>query len=157
MDNHVEVAILAGGCYWIMQESLRHREGVISTRVGWTGGDDEAPSDEDNKGHAESTEVTFDPHRLSFKELLEVYLRFHRPDLSVDVVGSAYRSEVFYTNDEQRRIAGETIPEVSALQLFPGDFVTKVTPAGAFWEADAEDQNYFQHFSRRVSATRERA
>ena len=157
MSDKTETAYLAGGCAWIMQALLSMPEGVTSSRKGWMGGEGDNPTEEDVGGHAETVEVTFDPVRLSYRGLLEVYLRFHRPDLSVDVVGSAYRSEVFYTNDEQRRIAEETIPEVSALQLFPGDFVTQVTPAGAFWEADAEDQNYFQHFSRRVPATRERA
>ena len=88
MSDNVETAVLAGGCYWTMQQLLRHRDGVISTRVGWTGGENDNPTEEDNAGHAEAVKVTFDPKRLSYRDLLEYFFMFHRPDLSEGIVGS---------------------------------------------------------------------
>ena len=146
MSDHVETAILAGGCYWIMQQLLRHRDGVISTRVGWTGGDNDNPTEDNNSGHAEAVEVTFDPERLSYRDLLEYFFLVHRADLDERVVGSGYRSEIFYTSDEQRQVAEDTIADANAAGLWPGKVVTKISEAGPFWEAEAEDQNYLQHY-----------
>ena len=146
MTDSTETAILAGGCAWIMQQLLRHPRGVISTRVGWTGGNGDNPTEEDPQGHAEAVEVVFDPARLSYRELLEYFFQVHRADLAEDLVGSIYRSEIFYTSDEQRKVAGDTIAAADASGLWPGKVVTKISEAGPFWEAEAEDQNYLQHY-----------
>ena len=119
MSDDTETAILAGGCFWIMQQLLRDRDGVISTRVGWTGGENDNPTEEDNSGHAEAVEVVFDPERISYRDLLELFFQIHRPDLGPDVVGSAYRSEIFYTTDEQRQVAEGTIADVDACGTGP--------------------------------------
>ena len=141
-----ETAILAGGCFWVVQELLRHRDGVISTRVGYTGGENENPTDENHPGHAEGVEVVFDPERLTYRELLAFFFQAHRPDLGEDLVGSDYRSEIFYTSDEQRRVAEQTILEFEAARLFPGTVVTRVSEAGRFWEAPADDQDYLHRY-----------
>jgi peptide-methionine (S)-S-oxide reductase len=146
MSDNTETAILAGGCFWIMQQLLRDRDGVVSTRVGWTGGENDNPTEENNSGHAEAVEVVFDPERISYRDLLEFFFRIHRPDLGGDLVGSSYRSEIFYTTDEQRKAAEETIPGVDASRHWPGKVVTEVSEAGRFWEAEAEDQDYFQRY-----------
>lgn len=146
MSDNVETAILAGGCYWIMQQLLRHRDGVVSTRVGWTGGENENPTEEDNSGHAETVEVTFDPTRLSYREVLEFFFLVHRPDLDETVVGPSYRSEIFYTSDEQRRIAEEVISDVDASGHWPGSVLTKITKAGPFWEAEQDDHDYLHRY-----------
>jgi peptide-methionine (S)-S-oxide reductase len=144
--DNAETAVLAGGCFWIMQQLLRDRDGVISTRVGWTGGENENPTEENNSGHAEAVEVTFDPERISYRDLLEYFFQVHRPDLGERLVGSGYRSEIFYTSDEQRRVAEETIRDVDASGHWPGKVVTEISEAGRFWEAEAEDQDYFQRY-----------
>ena len=95
MSDNAETAILAGGCFWPAQELLRHREGVISTRVGYTGGENDNPTDEDHPGHAEAVEIVFDPERISYRGLLEFFFQIHRPDLGERFVGSSYRSEIF--------------------------------------------------------------
>jgi peptide-methionine (S)-S-oxide reductase len=146
MSEKVEIAILAGGCYWIMQQALRQRDGVISTCVGWTGGENDNPTEEDNSGHAEAVKVTFDPERLPYRDLLEFFFLVHRPDLDERIVGSGYRSEIFYTSDEQRAVAEQTISDVNASGHWPGNVVTKISAAGTFWEAVAEDQDYFQRY-----------
>lgn len=146
MGNEVETAVLAGGCFWVMQQLLRHCDGVISTRVGLTGGQNDSPTVEDNVGHAEAVEVVFDPERLSYRGLLEYFFQVHRPDLDEHLVRSDYRSAIFYKTDEQRKVAEETIVDVDASGHWPGRVVTKVTEAGPFWEAEAEDQDYFQRY-----------
>ena len=146
MRDNTECAVLAGGCFWIMQQLLRHRDGVISTRVGWTGGKNENPNLENNVGHAEAVEVTFDPDRLSYRELLEYFFMVHRPDLGEDVVGICYRSEIFHTSDEQRVVAEETIRDVDASGHWPGKVVTRVSKAGRFWGEAPEQQDYLQRF-----------
>jgi peptide-methionine (S)-S-oxide reductase len=146
MSENTETAVLAGGCFWIMQQLLRQHDGVISTRVGWTGGQNDNPTEEDNCGHAEAVEVVFDPGRLSYRNLLEFFFQVHRPDLGEDLVGSAYRSEIFYAGDEQRRAAEETIADVDAAGHWPGKVVTGITMAGPFWEAEAGDQDYFLRY-----------
>lgn len=142
----VETAVLAGGCAWIMQALLSQPEGVVSTRTGWMGGEGENPSEEDDGGHAEVVEVLFDPQRLTYRGLLEVFFQAHRADLGKGVVGSIYRSEIFYTNAEQLSVAEETIRDVDASGHWPGKTVTKVSPAGVFWADGPEDQNYLQRF-----------
>jgi peptide-methionine (S)-S-oxide reductase len=146
MGETTETAILAGGCFWPAQELLRRRVGVLSTRVGYTGGENENPTDENHPGHAEAVEVVFDPERTSYRDVLEFFFQMHRPDLGEQVVGNGYRSEIFYTTDEQRRVAETTIVDADAAGLWPGKVVTRVSQAAPFWEVPGEDQNYLQHY-----------
>jgi peptide-methionine (S)-S-oxide reductase len=146
MSDNTETAILAGGCFWPAQELLRRRPGVISTRVGYTGGENGNPTADDHPGHAEAVEVIFDPERTSYRDILEYFFQMHRPDLGEEHVGSDYRSEIFYTSDEQRQIAEHTIAAADASGIWPTKVVTKISQAGPFWAAEAEDQNYLQHF-----------
>ncbi len=125
MADNTETAILAGGCAWIMQQLLRHPDGVISTRTGFMGGENENPTEENDGGHAEVVEVVFDPELLSYRGLLEVFFQVHRPDLDASIVGSLYRSEIFCTSTEQRRVAEDTIRDVDASGHWPGETVTK--------------------------------
>ena len=146
MSENTETAILAGGCFWPAQELLRHRRGVISTRVGYTGGQNDNPTAGHHPGHAEAVEVIFDPRQTSYREILEFFFQIHRPDLGKEVVGSGYRSEIFYTSHEQRQVAEDTIAATDASGIWPGKVVTKISEAGLFWAAEAEDQNYLQHY-----------
>ncbi len=146
VGGDAETAILAGGCFWIMQQLLRQRDGVISTRVGWIGGENEHPTEENHPGHAEAVEVEFDPGRLSFRDLLEWFFQVHRADLGEDLVGSSYRSEIFFTTDEQREVAEGTIRDVDASGHWPGRVVTEISEAGRFWEADAEEQDFLHRY-----------
>jgi peptide-methionine (S)-S-oxide reductase len=145
-NPETETAILAGGCFWPAQELLRHRAGVISTRVGYTGGQNDNPTADHHPGHAEAVEVIFDPGRTSYRDILEFFLQIHRPDLGEELVGSDYRSEIFYASDEQRQVAADTIADVAASGMWPGKIVTKMSQAGPFWEAKAEDQDYLRHY-----------
>ncbi|MFN8164513.1 MAG: peptide-methionine (S)-S-oxide reductase [Solirubrobacterales bacterium] len=148
MGDTAETVILAGGCGWIMQQLLRHPDGVISTRMGWTGGEGDNPTERSPGGHAEAVEVVFDRERLSFRDLLEYFLQVHRADLGEHLVGSIYRSEIFCTSDEQRRVAEETIFDVDASNHWLGKTVTRISEAGRFrfWEAEAADQDYFLRY-----------
>jgi peptide-methionine (S)-S-oxide reductase len=146
MGDHTETAILAGGCFYIVQELLRHRDGVISTRVGYTGGENDDPTEENHPGHAEAVETVFDPERISYRDLLGFFFKIHRADLGERIVGSEYRSEIFYTNAEQRQVAEGMIPDADASGWWPGKVVTRVSEAGPFWEAEAEDQHYFRRY-----------
>ena len=144
--SDTESAILAGGCFWVMQQLLESRDGVISTRVGWIGGENENPTEENNSGHAEAVEVVFDPGRISYRDLLEFFFMVHRPDLGEELVGSTYRSAIFCTGEEQRRVAEETIADVDASGHWPGKVMTEISDAGPFWGAEAQDQSYFQRY-----------
>jgi peptide-methionine (S)-S-oxide reductase len=149
MTQTTEKAILAGGCFWGMQDLIRKRPGVISTRVGYTGGDVENATYSNHEGHAEAIEITFDPEQTSFRDLLEFFFQVHDPttlDRQGNDVGSSYRSGIFYLNDEQKREAEDTIADVEASGLWPGKVVTEVTAAGPFWEAEPEHQNYLQRY-----------
>ena len=146
MDDTTETAVLAGGCAWIMQQLLRHPEGVVSTRTGFMGGYGENPTEENSMGHAEVVEVVFDPSRLTYRGLLEVFFQVHRPDLDESVVGSLYRSEVFCTSPDQRRVAEEMIRDVDASGHWLGRTVTKISEAGVFWEMGPQDQDYLLRF-----------
>jgi peptide-methionine (S)-S-oxide reductase len=146
MTGDNETAILSGGCSWVMQQLLRHPAGVISTRVGWTGGEGDNPSEANPQGHAEAVEVVFDRERLSYRELLEYFFQVHRADLGEELVGSIYRSAIFCTSEEQRRVAEETIADVDASEHWPGSTVTEICGAGRFWEDPAESQDYFLSF-----------
>jgi peptide-methionine (S)-S-oxide reductase len=147
MTSSNERAILAGGCFWGMQDLLRRYPGVISTRVGYTGGDVPNATYRNHKGHAEAIEIIFDPQQLSYRRLLEFFFQIHDPTTSNrqgNDVGTSYRSAIFYTNDEQKHVAEETIADVNASGLWPGKAVTEVVPAGAFWEAEPEHQDYLE-------------
>jgi peptide-methionine (S)-S-oxide reductase len=148
MSENAETAILAGGCFWPAQELLRHRDGVISTRVGYTGGENDHPTAGHHPGHAEAVEVIFDPGRTSYRNILEFFFQIHRADLGEGLVGSSYRSEISCTSEEQRKVAEETIRDVDASGHWPGKVVTKISKAGLFWEAEAEaeDQDYFRRY-----------
>jgi len=148
MNENTETAVLAGGCAWIMQQLLRRPKGVISTRTGWSGGDGDNPTEESPEGHAEVVEVVFDPRRLSYRQLLEYFFQVHRPDLDETLVGSIYRSEIFYTSEEQRQVAEETIRDVDASEHWLGKTVTKVSEAGRFLEMETADQDYFLDYPR---------
>jgi peptide-methionine (S)-S-oxide reductase len=147
MSDNTETAILAGGCFWGVQELLRHREGVISTRVGYTGGENENPTYRKHPGHAEAVEIVFDPERISYRDILEFFFQIHDPttkNRQGNDIGSSYRSEIFYTSDEQRQVAQDTIADVEASGLWPGKVVTEISEAVPFWEAEPEHQDYLQ-------------
>ncbi|WP_295123840.1 peptide-methionine (S)-S-oxide reductase MsrA [uncultured Leifsonia sp.] len=154
-----EKAILAGGCFWGMQDLIRKRPGVVSTRVGYSGGDVPNATYRNHGTHAEAIEIEFDPERISYRDLLEFFFQIHDPSTKNrqgNDVGTSYRSAIFYENDEQRRVAEDTIADVDASGLWPGKVVTEVEPAGAFWEAEPEHQDYLEripwgytcHFAR---------
>jgi peptide-methionine (S)-S-oxide reductase len=147
VSSQQERAILAGGCFWGVQELLRKYPGVISTRVGYSGGDIRNATYRNHGRHAEAVEVIFDPSVLSYRQLLEIFFQIHDPSTrnrQGNDVGESYRSAIFYTTGEQRRIAEETIADVDASGLWPGKVVTEVAPAGDFWEAEPEHQDYLQ-------------
>jgi peptide-methionine (S)-S-oxide reductase len=146
MKDGTKTAILAAGCYWMVQQLVRHLDGVVSTRVGYIGGENENPTNDNHPGHAEAVEIVFDPDRLSYRDLLEYFFQIGRPDLEESIVGSRYRSEIFYTTEEQRRVAEETVADVKASGFWP-KVVTAVSEAGPFWESEVpEDQDYLQRY-----------
>ena len=149
MTSSTERAVLAGGCFWGMQDLIRKYPGVISTRVGYTGGDVPNATYRKHGTHAEAIEITFDPTQISYRKLLEFFFQIHDPttrNRQGNDVGTSYRSVIFYTSAEQKRIAEDTIADVEASGLWPGKVVTDVTPAGPFWEAEPEHQDYLEHF-----------
>src|SRR6476620_4554761 len=136
MTSSTERAVLAGGCFWGVQDLIRKYPGVISTRVGYTGGDVPNATYRKHGTHAEAIEIIFDPTRISFRKLLEFFFQIHVPttrNRQGNDIGLSYRSAIFYTTDEQKRIALDTITDVEASGLWPGKVVTEVTPAGPFW------------------------
>jgi peptide-methionine (S)-S-oxide reductase len=142
-----EKAILAGGCFWGMQDLIRKLPGVTSTRVGYTGGDVPNATYRNHGTHAEAIEIEYDPERTSYRDLLEFFFQIHDPSTKNrqgNDIGTSYRSAIFYENDEQRRIAEDTIADVDASGLWPGKVVTEVTAAGPFWEAEPEHQDYLE-------------
>jgi len=144
-----EKAILAGGCFWGVQELVRKQPGVVSTRVGYTGGDVPNATYRNHGTHAEAIEIVFDPSVTSYRELLEFFFQIHDPSTrnrQGNDIGMSYRSAIFYTSDEQKRIAEDTIADVDASGLWPGKVVTEVATAGPFWEAEPEHQDYLQHY-----------
>jgi peptide-methionine (S)-S-oxide reductase len=144
-----ERAIFAGGCFWGMQDLIRRRNGVLSTRVGYSGGDVANATYRNHGSHAEAIEILFDPEQTSYRELLEFFFQIHDPttrNRQGNDLGASYRSAIFYTSDEQERIAQDTIDDVNASGLWPGKVVTEVAPAGDFWEAEPEHQDYLEHY-----------
>jgi len=145
--SQTERAVLAGGCFWGLQELLRTYPGVVSTRVGYSGGDVQNATYRNHGTHAEALEVIFDPTQLSYRRLLEFFFQIHDPttlNRQGNDRGLSYRSAIYYTTDEQRRIAEDTIADVEASHLWPGKVVTEVSPAGEFWEAEPEHQDYLE-------------
>jgi peptide-methionine (S)-S-oxide reductase len=142
-------AILAGGCFWGMQDLIRKRPGVVSTRVGYTGGDTPNATYRNHGSHAEAIEITFDPAAVSYRDLLELFFQIHDPttrNRQGNDVGASYRSAIYFLDDEQRRVAEDTIADVEASGLWPGRVVTEVAPAGPFWEAEPEHQDYLEQY-----------
>ena len=145
MTETTERAVLAGGCFWGVQDLIRRRPGVISTRVGYSGGDVANATYRNHGSHAEAIEIIFDPTQTSYRDLLEFFFQVHDPttrNRQGNDVGASYRSAIFYTDDEQKRVALDTIADVNASGLWPGDVVTEVEPVGPFWEAEPEHQDY---------------
>ena len=149
MANEPETAILAGGCFWGMQDLIRKRPGVISTRVGYTGGEVANATYRNHKGHAEAIEIVFDPDQVAYRDLLELFFQIHDPttkNRQGNDIGTSYRSAIFYTSDDQKNVAEDTIADVEASGLWPGKVVTEVSAAGPFWEAEPEHQDYLERY-----------
>jgi len=144
-----ERAVLAGGCFWGVEELVRALPGVIKTRVGYSGGDVKNATYRNHGTHAEAIEILFDPARISYRQLLEFFFQIHDPttkNRQGNDIGSSYRSAIYYTSPEQEEIAEDTIADVEASGLWPGKVVTQVEPVGDFWEAEPEHQNYLQRY-----------
>jgi len=147
MSDKTETAIVAGGCFWGMEDLLGKLPGVVSTRVGYTGGDLLNATYRNHGNHAEAVEVVFDPAVLSYEQLLEYFFQIHDPttlDRQGYDFGSSYRSAIYFTTPEQRQIALALTDDVNESGLWPGEVVTDVAPAGVFWEAEPEHQHYMQ-------------
>ncbi len=147
MTGTMETAILAGGCFWGMQDLIRRLPGVASTRVGYTGGDVANATYRNHGNHAEGIEIVFDPTRISYREILEFFFQIHDPstaDRQGNDMGPSYRSGIYTLSDEQARVALDTIADVDASGLWPGRVVTEVKPAGDFWQAEPEHQDYLE-------------
>ena len=144
-----ERAVLAGGCFWGMQDLIRRYDGVITTRVGFTGGDMPNPTWRNSGTHAEAIEIIFDPARISYRRLLEFFFQIHDPttlNRQGNDRGPSYRSAIYYTSPEQKAVAEDTIADVDASGLWPGKVVTELAPAGPFWEAGPEHQDYLERY-----------
>ncbi|WP_158809957.1 peptide-methionine (S)-S-oxide reductase MsrA [Beijerinckia sp. L45] len=144
-----ERAVLAGGCFWGMQDLIRRQDGVIATRVGYTGGDVPNATYRNHGTHAEAIEIVFDPEKTSYRKMLEFFFQIHDPSTKNrqgNDVGLSYRSAIFTTSDEQTRVAADMIADVNASGLWPGKVATEVVPEGAFWEAEPEHQDYLEHY-----------
>ena len=142
-----ERAVLAGGCFWGMQDLIRRYDGVLSTRVGYSGGDVRNATYRNHGTHAEAIEILFDPARIRFRQLLEFFFQLHDPttrNRQGNDVGMSYRSAIFYTSEEQKQVAVDTIADVNASGLWPAQVVTEVAAAGDFWEAEPEHQDYLE-------------
>jgi peptide-methionine (S)-S-oxide reductase len=142
-----EKAILAGGCFWGVEELFRHRPGVISTVVGYTGGDVPNATYRNHGTHAEAIEIVFDPEQLTYRGLLEYFFQIHDPttrNRQGNDLGTSYRSAIFYNSESQHEIATQLIEEMEASGIWPGKIVTEIVPASDFWNAEAEHQDYLQ-------------
>jgi peptide-methionine (S)-S-oxide reductase len=147
MSAKTERAVLAGGCFWGMQDLLRRYPGVISTRVGYSGGDVKNATYRNHGTHAEAIEIIFDPAKTNFRTILEYFFQIHDPttlNRQGNDRGMSYRSAIFYTTDEQREVAEDTIADVNASGLWPGKVVTELAPVGDFWQAEPEHQDYLE-------------
>jgi len=149
MTERTDKAILAGGCFWGLQDLIRKLPGVLSTLVGYTGGDVANATYFNHGTHAEAIEITFDPEKTNYRDLLEFFFQIHDPttlNRQGNDVGTSYRSAIFYLNDDQRRVAEDTVADVEASGLWPGKVVTEVLPAGPFWEAEPDHQDYLERY-----------
>src|SRR5256885_12049215 len=147
MSEPVEKAILAGGCFWGMQDLTRKRPGVVSTKVGYTGGDVANATYRNHGTHAEAIEITFNPEQTSYRQLLEFFFQIHDPttrNRQGNDAGTSYRSAIFYLSEEQKDVAHSLIAELTASHIWPRPIVTEVVPAKEFWVAEEEHQNYLQ-------------
>jgi peptide-methionine (S)-S-oxide reductase len=142
-----ETAILAGGCFWGVQDLLRRYPGVLKTRVGYSGGDVPNATYRNHGTHAEAIEILFDPAVISYRRILEFFFQIHDPttlNRQGNDLGLSYRSAIYYADEAQKAVALETIEDVDASGLWPGKVVTEVAPAGPFWEAEPEHQDYLE-------------
>ena len=149
MTTNTERAVLAGGCFWGMQDLIRRKPGVVSTRVGYSGGEVKNATYRNHGNHAEAIEIIFDPAKTSFRDQLEFFFQIHDPttrNRQGNDLGASYRSAIFYTSEAQKQVALDTIADVDASGLWPGKVVTEVAPAGDFWEAEPEHQDYLQKY-----------
>jgi peptide-methionine (S)-S-oxide reductase len=149
MSTKTERAVLAGGCFWGMQDLIRRLPGVLSTRVGYSGGDVKNATYRNHGNHAEAIEIIFDPSKTDFRALLEFFFQIHDPttrNRQGNDMGASYRSAIFYTSEEQRKVAEDTIADVNASGLWPGKVVTEFAPVGDFWEAEPEHQDYLERY-----------
>lgn len=149
MMERSERAVLAGGCFWGMQALIRRLPGVLATRVGYTGGNVRRATYRNHGTHAEGIEIRFDPERISYRRLLEYFFQIHDPttrNRQGNDIGTSYRSAIYYLDEGQRQTALETIADVDASGLWPGKVVTEVEPAGDFWDAEPEHQDYLEHY-----------
>ncbi|WP_296252521.1 peptide-methionine (S)-S-oxide reductase MsrA [Pseudomonas sp. UBA4194] len=147
MSTQTETALLAGGCFWGMQDLLRRYPGVLSTRVGYSGGDVPNATYRNHGTHAEAIEIVFDPQVISYRQILEFFFQIHDPSTANrqgNDIGLSYRSAIFYRDEEQKRVAEDTVADVDASGLWPGKAVTEIAPAGDFWEAEPEHQDYLE-------------
>ena len=147
MSETTERAVLAGGCFWGMQDLIRKMDGVVTTRVGYTGGDVPNATYRNHGTHAEAIEIVFDPEKTSYRDLLEFFFQIHDPSTKNrqgNDIGLSYRSAIFYVDDEQKAVALDTIADVDASGLWPGPVVTEVAAVGPFWEAEPEHQDYLE-------------
>src|SRR5277367_938630 len=149
MNGPYDRAVLAGRCFWGMQDLLRRYPGVVSTRVGYTGGDVPNATYRNHGSHAEAIEITFDPQKITYRKLLEFFFQIHDPttlNRQGNDRGTSYRSAIFYTSEQQKQTADETIADVQSSGLWPGKVVTEVVPAGDFWLAEPEHQDYLERY-----------
>ncbi|MGW6262118.1 peptide-methionine (S)-S-oxide reductase MsrA [Streptomyces sp. NPDC055085] len=149
MSRNEEKALLAGGCFWGVEELIRTFPGVLDTRVGYSGGDVPNATYRNHGTHAEAIEITFDPTETDYRTILEYFFQIHDPSTKNrqgNDIGLSYRSAIYYFDDEQKRVAEDTIADVDASGLWPGKVVTEVAPAGPFWEAEPEHQDYLQRY-----------
>ncbi len=146
-DNRMEVAILAGGCFWGMEDLFRDLDGVVDTEVGYIGGSNDNPTYRNHPGHAEALRIDFDTTKTNFEELLKLFFKVHNPttrNRQGNDIGSSYRSAIFYTNEDQKRMAEEFIEKADESGLWPGPIVTEVVAAPTFWTAEREHQDYLE-------------
>ncbi|WP_065372943.1 peptide-methionine (S)-S-oxide reductase MsrA [Ensifer adhaerens] len=149
MTDRAGRAVLAGGCFWGMQDLIRKLPGVIATRVGYTGGDVANATYRNHGTHAEGIEIAFDPGTISYRQILEVFFQIHDPttkNRQGNDIGMSYRSAIYYVDDEQKRIAEDAIADVNASGLWPGKVVTELEPVGDFWQAEPEHQDYLERY-----------
>ncbi|NVD40011.1 peptide-methionine (S)-S-oxide reductase MsrA [Ensifer sp. HO-A22] len=142
-------AVLAGGCFWGMQDLIRKLPGVVDTRVGYTGGNVPNATYRNHGNHAEGIEIVFDPEKTSYRRLLEFFFQIHDPttkNRQGNDIGMSYRSAIYYTDNEQKRVAEDTIADVEASGLWPGKVVTEVEPVGEFWQAEPEHEDYLERY-----------